>query len=627
MRKSTYIYISIITLMVFASCKKFLDVIPDDVATIDNAFATRIEAQKYLFTCYSYLPKNSDLGDDPAMCGGDEIWQQPTSVGYIYIARGFQRVVNPYGDRWGVLFKAIRDCNIFLENIGKVPDMEETERRRWRAEALFLKAYYNFYLVRMYGPIPLIKDNIAIDADENEVRVSREPLDSCFSYIVQLLDEANSNLPLSITNTQDELGRITQPIDLAFKAKVLVYAASPLFNGNTDQSSLKGKNGEPLFNQTQSQAKWDSAVIACKKAIDICEKAGFTLYHYSPTLQQYNLSDTILTQLSIRNSVCEKWNSEIIWANTQVNTVALQKMISTYWDPTTFNQTVTQGLLSPPLKIAEMFYSSHGVPITEDKSWNYGNRDKLQVAGTADQLYIRNGYTTAHLNFDREPRYYADLGFDGGVWYGQGIYDDKSPANLYYLEGLFKQRNGAAKANYGSVTGYYIKKLVYFQNVESATGAYSAPSYPFPILRLSDLYLLYSEALNEASGPSDEVYKYIDSVRARADLPTVKDAWSNYSNNPSKYTTKDGMRKIIHQERLIELAFEGQRFWDLRRWKESIAELNLPVQSWDLRQETTAAYYRPVTIYNQKFSVKDYFWPIDENTLELNPNLQQNLGW
>ncbi|WP_447411772.1 RagB/SusD family nutrient uptake outer membrane protein, partial [Clostridium perfringens] len=84
-----------------------------------------------------------------------------TEGGYFSIAQGYQNVVSPIGDRWGYYFRAIRDCNIFLDNIGKVPDLTETEKRRWTAEAQFLKAYYNFYLVMMYGPIPLMKTNVA----------------------------------------------------------------------------------------------------------------------------------------------------------------------------------------------------------------------------------------------------------------------------------------------------------------------------------------------------------------------------------------------------------------------------------------------------------------------------------
>ncbi|SDE04846.1 Starch-binding associating with outer membrane [Mucilaginibacter pineti] len=614
-------------LTAITSCKKFLDVVPDNVATIDNAFTMRTQAMKFLFTCYSFMPKNGQLGDDPAIVGGDELWEIPERGAYLDMAKGFQSKVGPLGDRFQSMYQGIRDCNIFLENIEKVPDMQETERRRWISEVKFLKAYYHFNLVRMYGPIPLIKTNLPISADVNQVKVVRDPVDSCFSYIAQLLDEAAPALPLTIISPTTEAGRITRPIALSLKAKVLVTAASPLFNGNTDQASLKNPNGTQLFNTTFSKVKWDSAATACKRAIDVCESAGIKLYVYNPAFQQFTLTDTIKTQLSIRNAVTEKWNSEIIWANTQANTGDLQRLVSSWWDPLYLDGVITRGELSPPLKIAEMFYTGNGVPIDEDKTWDYSGRYALRTAEDADKLYIRKGYTTAALHFDREPRFYADLGFDGGVYYGQGRFDDKKPTDLFYLEGKFKQRNGKGKYGYNTITGYNLKKLINFQNTINSSNDYSVVDYPYPIMRLSDLYLLYSEALNESEGPSPEVNKYIDLVRKRAGLGTVASSWTNFSTNPVKFQNQDGMRAIIHQERLIELAFESQRLWDLRRWKESAKELNNPIKGWDLSQTTAISYYRITVLYNQTFGAKDYFWPIAEGNMTANRNLVQNLGW
>src|SRR3546814_10556804 len=96
------------------------------------------------------------------------------------------------------------------------------------------------------------------------------------------------------------------------------------------------------------------------------------------------------------------------------------------------------GDLSPPLKIAEMYYTHHGVPINEDKTWDYANRYSLRTAGIDDGLYVREGYTSAYLNFDREPRFYAGLGFDGGVWYGHGKYNDRSEEHTSELQSLMR---------------------------------------------------------------------------------------------------------------------------------------------------------------------------------------------
>jgi len=623
--------IFLLLLITTFSCKDYLDVVPDNIATIEQAFHMRSSAEKYLFTCYSYMPSHGSFDGDPAILGGDEIWPRSNNLYrnsiFFDIAKGYQNVVSPYGDQWNNMYKALRDCNIFLDNIENVPDIDSEELLRWIAEVKVLKAYYHYYLIKMYGPIPLVKNNIPIDASPDEVKVTRQPVDECFDYVVQLLDEAAPDLPLEVVDPASELGRITRPIAVALKAKVLVTAASPLFNGDNDFAQLKNHDGTVLFNPEFQKAKWDSAAVACKEAIEVCAEGGFVeLYKFIPSLAK-NYSDTIITQLSIRNAMTERWNDEIIWGDTQSHTGDLQKLAQPWnIDPIYGDTWGCYGILGAPLKIAEMFYSKNGVPIDEDKTWKYDERYKLQVGGEDEKLYIEKGYTTAKLNFEREPRYYADLGFDGGIWYGQGRYDDSDVDNLLYMQAKNAQRN-QTDISRGSITGYYIKKVIPYENMTKGESNYSYTDYPWPLIRLADIYLLYAEALNESEGPSDEVYKYLNMVRARAGLGTVQDSWTNYSTDPNKYKTKEGLRNIIQRERLIELAFEGQRFWDLKRWKRSSTELNKPITGWDIWEKTNEDYYVSTFIWNQQFGLKDYFWPIKDSYMEQNTDLVQNLGW
>jgi hypothetical protein len=637
--KIKHIQVVLLMLMVlpaFTSCKKYLDIVPDNIATIENAFTRRNEAEKFLFTCYSFLPKSGDLTGNPAFYAGDEISLIWPTVDFALnpaaynIARGNQNVVDPFANFWDgsqegqSLFIALRDCNIFLENIGKVPDMDQFEKDQWSAEVKFLKAYYLFYLVRMYGPIPLPKKNLEVSAGIKEIKVYRAPVDSCFNYMIQLIDSAEVFLPEIIADRVDGLGRITKPIALAIKAKMLVTAASPLFNGNTDYANFKDNRGQLLFNTTVDHSKWQKAALACKEAIDLCEKVGIQLYYYAQDVAQFDLSDETYTKMSIRNAVSEKWNSEIIWANTNSMVTTLQA----YCLPRGLVESNVQprGQLAPPLKIVEEFYTNHGLPITSDKDWNYAARFNLRIASDTDKIHIGLGYTTAALNFDREPRFYADLGFDGGTWYGQGKYDD----NDQYVLKAKKGQPASQQVQFAySTTGYWVKKLVNYKDVVGAS-ATSIEPYAWPEMRLSDLYLLYSESLNEASEGTEvdpEAYKWIDLVRKRAGIPSVEDAWSGYSTEPTKFKTQKGFRDIIHQERLIEMAFEGDRYWSLLRWKEASKEFNEPITGWDIEQSSPEAYYRPRVIFNQRFGLKNYFWPIKDNNITVNRNLVQNPGW
>lgn len=636
MKKYWMIKISMLLIIVFCGCNEYLDVVPEGVATIDMAFNQRDEALKYLYTCYSYMPKHGNLAQDPAILGGDELvtYNVPFrfDISAFQIALGMQNATSPLLDKWGSLYQGIRDCNIFLENVGKVPDLPEWERDQWIAEVKFLKAYYHFYLVQMYGPIPLARENIPINVNISEVKVSRDPVDSCFHYIVELLDEAQDALPLRVLDPATELGRITRPIALSLKAKVLVTAASPLFNGNSDQATLRNKDGTLLFNATYDPEKWNTAVAACREAIAVCVEAGFKLYYY-PTSALINLTDTIVTQLNLRNVFCERWNSEIIWANTQsiatggasgLQQLATAKLNPAYRDA----PQVGAAAISPPLKMTRMFYTHHGVPISEDKTRNAGALYNLRTAQAEDKLYIKAGNTTIDLHFDREPRFYAWVGFDSGIWYGQGRTDDKQ--DLWSVASRKGNVDGHIGTNNGTRTGNFCKKYVHYSNVLSSLTSYSVTPYPWPVIRLSDLYLLYAEAINEAEGPDGanqaELFRYIDLVRARAGLEPVKDSWDQYTNNP-KYTTQAGMREIVQRERMIELAFEGHRFWDVRRWKLAPEVYNSPIESWSVQQYETAYFYRPEILYMQTFGVKDYFWPIKNSDIINNRNLVQNIGW
>src|SRR5690606_12536519 len=117
-------------------------------------------------------------------------------------------------------------------------------------------------------------------------------------------------------------------------------------------------------------------------------------------------------------------------------------------------------------------------------------------------------------------------------------------------------QSGGKRGNLNhTVTGYYPKKYIYYTNVQSSTSSsYTSTNYPWPMMRLADLYLLYAEALNEVQGPTEEVFTYLDLIRSRAGLQGVKYSWDNHSKVPGKYSTQQGLREIIQRERAIELA-------------------------------------------------------------------------
>jgi hypothetical protein len=636
--KNIFIYICC-SLFAFTSCNKYLDIVPDNVATLDNAFALRNEAQKFLFTCYAYLPNSTDPQGNVGFLGADEIWfpqeyrEFDATIWSWEIARGRQNINTPYvnywdGDRYGIrAFEAIRQCNIFLENVsdvGKVPDLSLTERERWLAEVKFLKAYYHFLLLRMYGAIPLVDVNIPVFASPADVKVSRVPFDSCVNYIVKLLDEAAPGLPSIIADRNTEMGRITISIAKAIKARVLVTAASPLFNGNNDLAASRNVDGQALYASAEDAGKWERAAQACKEAIETAEANGSALYYFPPA--SFKLSRETITQMNIRQAVCDRWNVEKIWGNAGRQADRLQTTCMGRVDASVASNTNLRAMFGATMKMAELFYTRNGIPITEDKTLDYSNRYTLRKAVDSELYLISPGYTTARLNFDREPRFYANICFDGGIWY---LYSSptNSDSGTYVLKAKANQYGGTDIGGGINPTGYFIKKLVDW-NLSFSAGGVAVRPYEWPEVRLADLYLLYAEAINEATGNTQEACSYLNKIRARAGVPTVQDAWTRYSTNPLKYTTKAGLREIIKRERAIEMAFEGSRFWDLRRWKDATFELNQPVKGWTISGNTDDTYYQVRTIFQQRFiAPRDYLWPIRLSNLSINPNLVQNPGW
>ena len=642
----------IILFIISTSCEKdYLDVVPDNIATIDLAFNTRSTAENFLSTCYTYIPEHANVEQNFSLLAGDEIWYYAENDFYMNnetsfrLAKGMQNSASPYLNYWEggrgaphSLFNALRDCNIFLENLVEVPGLEEDERLKWIDEVKVLKAFYHFWLMQMYGPIPIIDQNIPVGASPEETNVKRESIDDVVSYLVQILDEVieAENLPGLINYIYTDMGRITMPIAKALKAKILVLAASPIFNGNTDLSELTDNLGNKLVSQVYDPQKWVYARDALFEAIESAHLNGHQLYEFNQQIPIIGgINEEITRELSLRAAITEPFNTEIVWAFAPEWTGDLQMWCQPRW---TADHSALFGYTkkshAPTLNMVETFYTNNGVPIDEDITWDYGNRyDVIQTPlfdsnnENFHEFYIEDDYYTAKLHTYREPRFYSSIGFDGGKWFSL------ETENINFIPHL-NAKAGAASGKQGfeiySITGFFAKKLVHYENIISLQGS-TIKGYSFPIIRLSDLYLMYSEALNETkAAPDAEVYEYIQRVRTRAGLDAggdILNTWQMYSTNPSKPMTKDGMRKIIHQERMIELALEGHRYWDLKRWKLATEYFNKPIQGWNIFRSDVEGFYEVENIFYRNFSTKDYLWPISQNELLRNPNLIQNPGW
>lgn len=638
--KKTYIVYLILTMFILSSCSDYLDIVPDKAQEIELMFERKEAAYRALATCYHYLPQEDGVYSTSAFASDELTTPIAKETPGVELMRGKQSVDNPimglwndtypYGRMQESLFKAIRACNIFIENIDLVKDMKIEEKESWKSEAIFLKAYYHFLLFRQYGPIPIVDSNLPITASVEEVRIVRKPVDEVIDYIVSTIDLSITNLPIRITSSND-FGRIDKLIAYSIKSRVLLYAASPLFNGNaTFYDTFKDKNGTKLFNTTYDKEKWKKALDAAEYAIQLAAANGVKMYEFEgivPTFDTLDIKQPEVQALyNYRYMFTERWNSELIWGNSNpVNDgdwwslQAASMMIN----PEASAQAAAWQWVSPTIQAAEAYYTKNGLPIDQDLTFKYANRFGLARVTDADKYHAMTGSTIMipNLHLGREPRFYASIGFDKGIYRTWG-----QKWNLLMKKGETYGRRG--NTNDYVISGYVLKKVCH---PNSEGDAYNKlVTYPWPIIRLAELYLNYAEAYNEYYGPDQKVYDALNNIRVRSDVPTVEAAWSNplLARTLDKHKSQDGLRDIIRQERRIELAFEGHRNFDVRRWLEGDQYFNNPVTGWSVDGSSTSTFYVVKTIGQRSFiTPRDYLFPIKYSEILVNSNLVQNPGW
>jgi len=647
--------IALLGVMLLSMCN-FLDIVPDKMGTLDYAFGDRNRAHGYLGTVYSFLPRFDNVNSNPGRSVGPEhiqnlhemhLWSNGNRItangnSYSIPLMNFWDGVN-IGTMDKSMFTAIRCCDILIENVWRVPDLATSEKLMWEAEAKFLKAFYHWWLVQLYGPIPTTRQSLPIDATTEQVMVFRDPLDVTLDFIIELIDEAIEHLPDQVSFDIEDLGRITKPIAMAVKAKILTHYASPFYNGNEGYANFVCKKNGYRFFPDYDANKWVIAKDAALEAIIELEKLGHKLYVFDENEEGVLLmNDSVRTKLRWQGAVTKPWNSELIWGYTTVDGPS-NSYQSLSRAPN--SGTLGQSRFAPTMSTVETFYSSNGIPIEEDKDWVENNtwfidRYRHAEVDESHRFYLVLNEETAILHFNREPRFYGSLQFDRSLWFAQagGLAMDIN--NQVAVRSRFGTAGGGhnkTSTERYSVTGYHPSKLASWRTANPAS---NAPHYVWPIMRLADLYLLYAEALNETipdGGDRSEVYKYVNRVRNAGGLKDVQDSWENYAIDAfkEKYKSRDGMRDIIHQERMNELAFEGHYYFDIKRWSGRFPRarydimnlMNNPIRGWNVDGSSAVEYYNVVNIILPSFTFRDYLWPISERNLIQNANLTPQPGW
>ena len=621
----------------------YLDMVPEkDIETIESLFEQRTKVENWWKGLYSELNMIfANFRVNVAYLGADEfVTCQALYSDAIYnldglkVADGLQMSQNPYGSIWYRMYVIIRNCNIFLENVDRTYDMTEEDRNWWKADVKALKAYVYFELVRHYGPICLVPQNMPVNLPVKDYQLPRQHVDTCFKEIVNLLDEAMEYLPKHGQRVSNYGYTFSLEGAYALKAKVLLYAASPLFNGNAFYSDFKNKNGELLFNSTYDRNKWLLAAEAADKAAQMCEDGGRSLSGGSTGKK----TDLLNVMSDVERSMFSRFNNEeylIEWKYPATfHEFILPRLIG---DDVNFeNQAL--GCLSPSMKMVEMYYTENGLPIDADISWNYSNRYKLGSESSPDyEGVIPLNTSVVNLHLRREPRFYASIAGDRMYWQ-RGTNTAETDYNLLVKahkgeEPWGTQYDFIISNSWQNINGYWLKKHLFSWIQTLGYGSSLQGNETAAIIRLAEVYLMQAEAWNEyLDAPDSRVYDPIDKVRERAGIKPVREAWGSYSNNPTKVTTKAGMRDIIQQENNIEFAFEGHRYWNLRRWLIAHQAMNEKQYGWNVLGTTDQAFYNyetgPVVVWskNKFIAPRDYLDPIDAEEILIS-GMVQNPGW
>ena len=298
----------------------------------------------------------------------------------------------------------------------------------------------------------------------------------------------------------------------------------------------------------------------------------------------------------------------------------------------------TIGCLGASMKMVETFYTEHGLPITEDKQWV---ASKYAMSRETDERYnnvVKLNSEVLGLHLRREPRFYANIAADRTIWYRMTLVGSKQEyagreVKAYQNETFGTKLTRIDNSTPQNLSGYWVKKYLRSDITLRYYTQYDNSEKGGIIFRLPDLYLAAAEAWNEyLDKPDNRVYAPLNKVRERAGILDVQEAWANYARNPEKVNTKTGMRNIIRQEWNIEFAFEGRRFWNLRRWMTAPEELNTPQYGWNVLGSTSQLFYHnfegPVIVWSKrKFTApKDYFFPIQSEEVLIS-GCVQNPGW
>jgi starch-binding outer membrane protein, SusD/RagB family len=597
-------------ILIGISCNKdSLDLSPVDSATNDDVFNSTETGliKAYVNNIYIAIPDGynwgmlSSVSDESHMSGGS--WAGMTTIMLSQLTPSNLSAFaggGYYGKySWANAYKNIRSTNLFLSKIDASP-ADIVAKNELKGEVFFLRAYYYHLLVAMHGGVPIIEKAYTLS---DSFSVARNTFAECIQFISDNCDSAAKYLPL----TQSEGGRATQGAALALKSRVLLYAASDLYN----TPSMWGSYAHPELvsytsaSTSERQARWQKAKDAASVVMALPQ---YSLYKPDPA------SATEATDnyygLSVASSSPEDIFVRYYTASITGNWTTMAP--HTFHNPNGYHGWGTE---APTQQMVDDYEMSDGTV------FNWSNATEA---------------VAPYQN--RDPRFYATVLYDRALWRARpsdvsgdpvgavqtghywGLSNDPTPVPVL-RDGLDTGgNNGGVDTWNAGWTGYYLKKGVDI-NVEPKQGA-AHQTVPWRFIRYTEVLLNYAEACL-GLGQEAEALTYINMIRKRAYMPSVA-------------TSGSALVKSLQHERKIELAFEELRYFDIRRWMicesayadvQGIKILYGSSTSVSTTYGTGTPTYTVEVVDKREWDPKSYFLPIDINEMNKNYKLIQNPGY
>lgn len=556
------------------SCQDQLDF--HEYSNYDKAYLTESYENVGGLVTNIYAKLDADWGNYDgatlaAACDEAEYVWTSSSVHDFY--NGSWSATNPISSLWSKNYKAIQLCNQYLEefvgldfpNLRLNADYEAQMFRynNYENEVRFLRAYFYFNLARQYGDVPLVTQMPSVDEVNT---LTRTPVQEVFQFIEDECDDIVNKIPADYS----ALGEYALPDEQPETGRANRLAVLAL----KARTALYAAS--PLFNPEQNAELWRIAAEANKAVIDSCAKYGYTLGNYD------NL-----------------WGSESYREKEMIFMCRAEKQSNTF-EANNFPIGVEggKGGNCPTQTLVDAYEMTNG------KFWNEEGSGYSEESGSDPYA-------------NRDPRLAMTVAKNGDT--GWPSYN-KEALQIYYGGTNGEPLEGATP------TGYYLKKYC-DASINLTASSSNSRYHSWIIFRLGEFYLNYAEAIFRYTGSADNTLSGdASSLTAREAINIIRQrSGINMPPLPNEVSEPEIFWKRYKNERMVELAFEGHRFWDVRRWKEGGVLKNVTFMKITKNNNGTYNYSRQVS--TRLWDDKMYLFPLPQTELTKNKNLVQNPGW